>query len=98
MKVAAAKIDGYDAAHDWVANFNRAAGVRIWMAAGKERGDTKLAAAKIIELISVDPDRKLSLRLALGDDAHDNARLFYMKRLEALEARKAESTGTDAAW
>ncbi|KAJ7911818.1 hypothetical protein B0H13DRAFT_2008739, partial [Mycena leptocephala] len=47
LRVAQASIDGYHGAHDVVKRFNQAA--------GKERGDTAIAAAKIIELISVDP-------------------------------------------
>ncbi|KAJ7131888.1 putative short-chain oxidoreductase [Mycena crocata] len=88
LKVAATKIDGYDAAHDWVVGFNQSA--------GKERGDTKIAAAKIIELISGDPGRKLPLRLALGEDVRENAKAFYEKQLEDLDAWEAVGSGTDA--
>ncbi|KAJ7435258.1 putative short-chain oxidoreductase [Mycena latifolia] len=87
LKIAADKIDGYQAAHDWVAEFN--------MSAGKERGDTKIAAVKIIELIAADPKRALPMRLALGEDAYDNVKGLVMKQLEDLETWKAVSTGTD---
>ncbi|KAJ7141718.1 putative short-chain oxidoreductase [Mycena crocata] len=89
LKVAKTKIGEYDAAHDWVVGFNQSA--------GKERGDTKIAASKIIELISRDPTQKLPLRLALGEDARENGRGFYMKQLEDLDAWEAVGSGTDAA-
>ncbi|KAJ7445253.1 putative short-chain oxidoreductase [Mycena latifolia] len=88
LKIAADKIDGYQAAHDWVVGLN--------MSAGKERGDTKIAAAKIVELIAADPERALPMRLALGEDAYANVKGFLMKQLEDLETWKAVSTGTDA--
>ncbi|KAJ7784931.1 hypothetical protein DFH07DRAFT_975294 [Mycena maculata] len=47
LKIAVAKIDGYQGAHDWVDSFRREG--------GKERGHTKIAAAKMIELIFGDP-------------------------------------------
>ncbi|KAJ7437216.1 putative short-chain oxidoreductase [Mycena galericulata] len=88
LKVAGVKIDGYEGAHDWVVGFNQSA--------GKERGDTKIAAAKIVELISVDPDRALPMRLAIGEDAYENVKSFYAKQLQDLEKWKQVSTGTDA--
>ncbi|KAJ6545487.1 hypothetical protein B0H19DRAFT_999208 [Mycena capillaripes] len=88
LKVAGARIDGYDGVHDWVVGFNESA--------GKERGDTAVAAAKIIELISVDPERALPMRLALGEDSYENAKMFYEKQLQEMETWKAVSTGTDA--
>ncbi|KAJ7748383.1 putative short-chain oxidoreductase [Mycena metata] len=87
LKVAEGKIQGYDAAHEWVSGFNAAA--------GKERGDTAIAARKIIELITVDPGRALPTRLAMGEDSYNNAKDFYRKRLEDLEAWKSVSSGTD---
>ncbi|KAJ7111301.1 putative short-chain oxidoreductase [Mycena epipterygia] len=89
LKIAATKIDTYQGSHDWVAGFNQTA--------GKERGDTKIAAAKIIELISVDPGRALPKRLALGEDSFESAKASYAKRLEDLETWKSVSVGTDVA-
>ncbi|KAJ7233271.1 putative short-chain oxidoreductase [Mycena haematopus] len=89
LKVAAAKIDGYHGAHDWVAEFNQSA--------GKERGDPAIAAAKVIELISKDPTRPLPMRLAIGEDAYENAKMFYESNLRDLGTWAAVSTGTDAA-
>ncbi|KAJ7911816.1 hypothetical protein B0H13DRAFT_2327951 [Mycena leptocephala] len=67
-----------------------------------ESGNLKVASAsidgyhaKIIELISVDPERALPMRLAIGEDSYENAKTFYEKQLEDLEKWKAVSTGTD---
>jgi hypothetical protein len=87
LKIAAKKIDGYDGAHEWVVNFNRAS--------GSERGDTAKAAFKIIELISVEPTRQLPSRLALGEDAYENIKACYSKHMEDMEKWKSVSTGTD---
>ncbi|KAJ7247428.1 putative short-chain oxidoreductase [Mycena haematopus] len=89
LKIAAANIDGYDGAHDWVAEFNQSA--------GNERGDPAIAAAKVIEMISKDPERPLPMRLAIGEDAYENAKTFYESKLKDLETWAAVSTGTDAA-
>lgn len=89
LKVAQASIDGYHGAHDVVKRFNQTA--------GKERGNPAIAAAKIIELISVDPERALPMRLAIGEDSYEYAKTFYEKQLEDLEKWKAVSTGTDVA-
>ncbi|KAF8142902.1 putative short-chain oxidoreductase [Mycena galopus ATCC 62051] len=87
LKIATAKIDGYDTAHDWVVEFNNSA--------GKERGDPAIAAAKIIELIS-EPAKTLPMRLVIGEDSYEHAKMFYERQLEELEKWKAVSTGTDA--
>ncbi|KAF8142901.1 putative short-chain oxidoreductase [Mycena galopus ATCC 62051] len=89
LRIAAAKIDGYDAAHALIVEVNQSA--------GKERGDPAIAAAKIIELISVEPARTLPMRLVIGDDSYENAKMFYERQLKELETWKAVSTGTDAA-
>ncbi|KAJ7895186.1 putative short-chain oxidoreductase [Mycena olivaceomarginata] len=88
MKTVAANIDGYDEGHAWLD--------MVAKRAGKERGDTEIAAAKIIELISVDPQRALPKRLVIGDDAYGHAQRFYERGLKDLETWKAFSTGTDA--
>ncbi|KAJ6570894.1 putative short-chain oxidoreductase [Mycena vulgaris] len=88
LKIAANKIEGYQAPHDWVVGFNETA--------GKERGDPKIAAKKIIELISVDPGRALPMRLAMGEDSYENVKRFSAKQLEDAETWKSVSTGTDA--
>ncbi|KAJ7346334.1 putative short-chain oxidoreductase [Mycena albidolilacea] len=88
LKIAAANIDGYQGSHDWVAGFNKSA--------GKERGDPAIAAAKIIELVSVEPEgAPLPMRLVLGEDSYENAKAFYEKQLRDLETWKDVSTGTD---
>jgi len=87
LQVAAARIEDYTAPHDFVAEFNKASGT--------ERGDTRIAAAKIIELVSA--DAALPMRLPLGDDAYEDAKAFYSTHQQALEKWKAVSTGTDAA-
>ncbi|KAJ7627869.1 putative short-chain oxidoreductase [Mycena rosella] len=87
LKVAARRIEGYQGSHEWVQGFNQAA--------GKERGDTKIAAAKIIELITVDPKRALPMRLAIGEDSYETVKDILAKQLEDMEAWKAVSTGTD---
>jgi NAD(P)-dependent dehydrogenase (short-subunit alcohol dehydrogenase family) len=88
LKIAAANIDGYQVSHDWVADFNKSA--------GKERGDPAVAAAKIIELVSVEPEGvPLPMRLVLGEDSYENAKAFYEKQLRDLETWKDVSTGTD---
>ncbi|KAJ7336806.1 putative short-chain oxidoreductase [Mycena albidolilacea] len=88
MKTAGVQIEGYDAPHAWVDTFNQTA--------GKERGDTEIAAAKIIELVSVDPSRALPGRLTIGEDAYVTGKTFYERGLKDLEEWKAFSTGTDA--
>ncbi|KAJ7141610.1 putative short-chain oxidoreductase [Mycena filopes] len=87
LKVAATQIEGYDAAHDWVTGFNSRA--------GKEPGDPRIAAEKIIQLVSVEPERALPTRLAMGDDSYETAQTFYRKQLENLEVWKDVSCGTD---
>jgi NAD(P)-dependent dehydrogenase (short-subunit alcohol dehydrogenase family) len=88
LKIAAANIDGYQGSHDWVADFNKSA--------GKERGDPAIAAAKIIELVSMEPEGvPLPMRLVLGEDSYENAKAFYEKQLGDLETWKDVSTGTD---
>ncbi|KAJ6448210.1 putative short-chain oxidoreductase [Mycena sanguinolenta] len=89
LRIATGKIAGYDDAHDWVAGFNQSA--------GKERGDPAIAAAKIIELISKDSAQPLPMRLAIGEDAYQNAKNFYEGKLKDLETWAGVSTGTDAA-
>ncbi|KAJ6525904.1 hypothetical protein DFH09DRAFT_1371796 [Mycena vulgaris] len=88
LKIAANKIEGYQAPHDWVVGFNETA--------GKERGDPEIAAKTIIELISIDPGRALPMRLAMGEDSHENVKRFFAKQLEDAEMWKSVSTGTDA--
>ncbi|KAJ7644915.1 putative short-chain oxidoreductase [Roridomyces roridus] len=87
LKIAAKRIDGYDAGHDWVAEFNSTA--------GKERGDTKIAARKIVELTCSDFQKALPMRIAIGEDALEYLREFYAKGLESAEKWREVSTGTD---
>ncbi|KAJ6587374.1 3-oxoacyl-reductase [Mycena sp. CBHHK59/15] len=87
LKIAANKIDGYEGAHEWIETFNKSAGT--------ERGDVRIAASKIIELISVDPGRPLPMRLALGEDAYESMKAFHARELENLEKWKSFITGTD---
>jgi NAD(P)-dependent dehydrogenase (short-subunit alcohol dehydrogenase family) len=88
MKTAGIQIEGYDAPYAWVDTFNQTA--------GKERGDTVIAAVKIIELVSVDLSRALPGRLTIGEDAYVTGKTFYERGLKDLEEWKAFSTGTDA--
>jgi len=88
LRVAKAHIDGYKAAHEWVAGFSANA--------GKERGDTAKAAVKIIDFIATDPQRQLPSRFAIGDDAYENVKNFHTQRLKEVEEWKELSTGTDA--
>ncbi|KAJ7093836.1 putative short-chain oxidoreductase [Mycena belliarum] len=89
LKIAARRIesDVYRGAHDWVVGFNARA--------GKERGDTRIAAERLVDLVACDPKRALPMRLALGDDAYETMTSFHTKQLEDLEAWKAVTTGTD---
>ncbi|KAJ7784955.1 putative short-chain oxidoreductase [Mycena maculata] len=86
-KTAGATIEGYRGAHEWVESFCRGA--------GKERGDTKIAAAKIVEFVSVGPQRALPMRLPIGEDAYENMKAFYVRNLGDVEAWREVSTGTD---
>ncbi|KAJ7644852.1 putative short-chain oxidoreductase [Roridomyces roridus] len=80
LKITAKRIDGYDAGHDWVAAFNSTA--------GKERGDTKIAARKIRR-------KALPMRIAIGEDALEYLREFHARALESAEKWREVSTGTD---
>ncbi|KAJ7613649.1 dehydrogenase [Mycena polygramma] len=87
LKVAKVRIDdkGYDAMHDFIVEFNQIA--------GKERGDTAIAATKLIAAVT--SESALPVRLALGEDAYEYGKAFYEKGLEELKMWKEVSTGTD---
>ncbi|KAI3604517.1 short-chain oxidoreductase [Moniliophthora roreri] len=85
------QIEGYDSAHEFLTIFNAGS--------GKERGDPDKAAKKLLDIIGLEGDDGLPLRLparlAMGEDAIRHTPRILREQLREAEEWREYGSGTD---
>ncbi|KAF5393148.1 hypothetical protein D9757_001324 [Collybiopsis confluens] len=80
-------IQDYEAAHDWHKMFQERSGTEL--------GDPNKAARKLLDLVTLNTEKSLPVRFALGDDAVNLIRKALKQRLTELDEWQSFGIGTN---